>query len=108
MTISQSVTYQATISGGVNVPLDVLLAWLKLEGTYSYTVTEGAQRDVPAGYEGYWNYTDYHFHSSATYDQWYCTDEDVKGQVTKWYEGRYTARGYKFDHRTYWAYIYAI
>jgi len=54
------------------------------------------------------HYTDYHVHSSATNDQWYCTDEDVKGQVTKWYEGRYMARGYKFDHRTYWAYIYAI
>lgn len=108
MTISQNVNYKCTVSGGAHVNWGTLLAWLPLEATYSYWIVLGGEAWVASGYEGYWYYDDYHFHSSATYDEWYCTDEDLYGQVAKYYQGRYTATGYEFDHRTYWANIYAI
>ncbi|MEW6229709.1 MAG: hypothetical protein AB1700_16735 [Bacillota bacterium] len=118
VSVSTTVTYQATVSGGANVPLDVLLAWLKLEfvGTwtrganYAYTPKgpgDPNSRFYPRGEEAEIWHTDYHQHSSASYYLWYCTDEDVKGEVTRWFMGTYTATGYKFDHRTYWEQPYA-
>jgi hypothetical protein len=116
VSFSTSVTHGITISGGVTVPVDTLLGWLKLEYVYRRTDTSTygpytplSPNDLscpfyPRGEEAAIWYTDTHFHSSATYYQWYCTDEDVKGQVTRWFQGTYTASGFRFrlEDRTYW------
>ncbi|MDQ7793886.1 MAG: hypothetical protein RDU89_05660 [bacterium] len=118
VSFSTSVTHGITISGGVTVPIQTLLGWLKLEYLYRTTETStfGPYTPLgpnnpscpfyPRGEEAAIWYTDTHFHSSATYYQWYCTDEDVKGQVTRWYQGTYTATGFRFrlrDDRIYMA-----
>lgn len=119
VSLSTTVTYQSSISGGASVPISVLLAWLKLEfvGTWTQSKNYGpytpkgpndpSSAYYPRGEEAEIWHTDYHFHSSASYYQWYCTDEDIKGKVTRWFQGTYTATGYKFDHRTYWLQLYA-
>lgn len=120
MNIGVEVTYKASISGGATVPLGTLLAWLKLEGIWSTTMYEYgsyALKDpgdpsshfYPVGEIGEWWYTDYHFHSSATYYQWYCTDEDVVGEVTRIFQGTYTATGFECERgsRQYWPKLYA-
>jgi len=120
MSIGVQVTYKASVSGGVTVPAVTLLAWLQLEGTWSITMYEygsyalkdpgdPASHFYPVGEVGEWWYTDYHFHSSATYYQWYCTDEDVVGEVTRIFQGTYTATGFECEtgSREYWPKLYA-
>ncbi len=106
MTVSDQTTYTWSASGGADLAYQLLLAWVKVEYERTWTVATGATYALQPGEEGYWNYTDYHFHSQATYDQYFCTDEDIKGQVVKYYDGRRTAYGYKFDHRTWWPTVY--
>ncbi len=116
VSVSTSVTWGTTISGGATVPLQTLLAWLKLEYrcTWTATATYGPYTPkgpndptcsfCPRGEEAAIGHWDRHFHSSATYWQWYCTDEDVKGEITRWFQGEYTASGFRFvfpEDRTY-------
>jgi len=120
MTIGVNVTYESSISGGATVPIGTLLVWLKLESIWKTTLLERGEYALkdpgdplshfyPAGEVGEWWYTDYHFHSSATYYQWYCTDEDVPGETTRIFQGTFTATGFKCDRysRQYWPKLFA-
>lgn len=101
MEIESKIQRGVTISGGAGVPIGTVLVWLKFTIGTTEEITVRGRANVEAGYEGYWQWTDTFDHSSATYGEWYCTDEDVPGEITRIYLGEKTVTGRNFKERRY-------